>query len=205
MVYGPFDLSDATEAEVSFWLWREFPNTLDYLVLEASYDGVSFQELARWNTTNTNWQLQSYSLNSYKGDNSVWVAWRFYSNSSITADGPWVDDIVIRKYLPGQVTVTGSLNYYNRNGQRVPAPNVRVIVNEIDLDSPGGTDVFGTTTTATDGSFTLGPFTNWDTDETALDPLNRRLDLMIVWQTVEASRGQHWRSRCTLFLESRTK
>jgi hypothetical protein len=64
MQYGPFDLSDAAVAEVSFWLWREFPNTSDYLVLEASHDGIAFQELTRWNTTNKSWQLQTVSLKS---------------------------------------------------------------------------------------------------------------------------------------------
>lgn len=175
MIYGPFDLSDAVMADAWFYLWREMEANRDYLAFEISRDGVAFQELARWSDVNTTWTFQDVDFNEYVGDNSVWVAWRFYSNSSVTRDGPWVDDITIWKYVPGQVTAYGRFYYYDRSGQLLPARYTRVYL--YDADPSGGDDLLGSGTTDENGFWRIGPITNWDTDASGA------LDLYAVFET----------------------
>lgn len=185
MIYGPFDLSDATVAETSFWLWRQIQTCCDYLAFEVSGDGVAFQEAARWTGT-AGWEQKTISLNRYGGDSSVWVAWRFYSNASVVHDGPWVDDVLIRKYVPGRITsISGSFRFYDRLDQLTPARNALVQLYDADPQG-GGDDYLGAGTVITDGSFTIAlaaPIINWDTDDLSPDPYARRLDLYVVWRT----------------------
>jgi len=175
MTYGPFDLSDAVMADAWFYLWREMEVNRDYLAFEISRDGVAFQELARWSDVNTTWTFQDVDYNEYVGDNSVWVAWRFYSNSSVTRDGPWVDDITIWKYVPGQVTAYGRFYFYDRNGHLAPARYTRVYL--YDADPSGGDDLLGLGATDGNGFWQIGPITNWDADASGA------LDLYAVFET----------------------
>jgi hypothetical protein len=118
-------------------------------------------------------------FSDYAADNSVWIAWRFYSDYSVTYQGSWVDDIRIWKYVPGQITVTGSFHYFDRNDFYLPARLVKVYLYDQDVD---GTDdlVAGPVTTQADGSFQFPTIRNWDVDDS--DP-DQRLDLYVVWET----------------------
>ncbi len=103
MIYGPFDLSDAVYAETDFYLWRETEPGYDYLAFEISLDGVNFQELDRWEGDVRAWQYRLVLYDDYVGYANVWIAFRFVSDYSTTYQGPWVDDIGIWKYVPGEV------------------------------------------------------------------------------------------------------
>lgn len=111
MSYGPFDLSDASQADTDFYLWRDIevgpctPNPCDWIAFEISLDGTNFTTLERWSGT-YDWEFKDIYYNSHVGDSSVWVAWRFYSDDSITKVGPWVDDIRIWKYIAPTPTIT---------------------------------------------------------------------------------------------------
>ncbi len=180
MIYGPFDLRDAVLAHTDFQLWRKIRSG-DYLVFEVSHDGVAFQELARWDGSGDGWELKDVYYNDYRGDDSVWVAWRFYSNGSSTWDGPWVDRVRVWKYVPGQVTACGHFYYPDRDGQVWPAPHTRVRLYDAD---PGGTDdLLGEATANADGFWQIGPLRNWDDDDSSTNPSERRLDLYAVFQT----------------------
>lgn len=180
MIYGPFDLSDATMADADFYLWREMETDYDYLAFEVSHDGVAFQELARW-TGSAGWEFKDVYFNDYVGDDSVWVAWRFYSDYSVTYDGPWVDDICLWKFMPGQVTARGSFHYYDRNNNWVPARFTRVYL--YDEDPGGSDDLLTQTTTDANGFFQFLPVCDWDVDDSSPSPYDRRLDLYVVWET----------------------
>lgn len=98
LVYGPFDLSDAADAEIAFWLWMEIePFAEDFFIFYASHDGVIFQELQPWDASLYTWEEIPLSLASYMGDNSVWVRWDFLSDASVGYQGPFLDDITISK------------------------------------------------------------------------------------------------------------
>lgn len=96
MIYGPFDLSNATDADTIFYLWREIETTYDYVFFGVSGDGTNFNGYS-WDGTQ-GWTFLDVYYTDYVGDSSVWVAWVFSSDSSVNLDGPWVDDVSIWKY-----------------------------------------------------------------------------------------------------------
>ncbi|MCS7352479.1 MAG: hypothetical protein RMM10_13435, partial [Anaerolineae bacterium] len=124
MIYGPFDLSDAKAAEVVCWLWRQIQVNNDRIFFGISPDGRTFDGW-QWDGT-ANWQEMRFGLEGYLADPSVWVGWLFESDSTIEYEGPWVDDILIRKYRPGQVTVQGSFFYADRRDNFAPAKFTKV-------------------------------------------------------------------------------
>lgn len=192
MIYGPFDLSDAVVALAQFYLWREIESPYDYLLFEASHDGIAFEEVSRWSDDQQTWEFQPIQFNDYVGDSSVWVAWRFYSDNIVTRQGPWIDDISIWKFVPGEVTVQGSLHYYDRDDLYTPARSMKVYLYDDDGD-PGfdeSDDLLMTTVTSDQGIFQFSPQLNWDQDDTSATPTDRNLDLYVIWETDDPTSGQ---------------
>jgi hypothetical protein len=192
MIYGPFDLSDAVYADADFYLWREIEpryddlTWYDYLAFEVSHDGVNFQELARWDGFVQQWEFEDVYYNDYVGDNSVWVAWRFYSDYSVTYQGPWVDDIRVWKYVPGQVTVQGYIHYYDRTGARVPVQYATIHL--WDANSNGvDYELAYPTTTDQYGRFEFPTTRNWEYWDSG-DP-DHALDLYIVVEAIYNDSG----------------
>jgi hypothetical protein len=95
MIYGPFDLSDATEAGGEFIMWRQIEVNFDFIYFGASHNGTDFTGVT-WDG-NAGCTRHNVGFNAFAGDPSVWVAWVFSSDHSIRHKGPWVDDIVIWK------------------------------------------------------------------------------------------------------------
>ena len=106
MVYGPFDLSDATDAELLFWYWLySESNYYDYLFWGASIDGSSFYgnivsgDSGGWNHVNFD-LTDVYILGDLRGQPQVWIGFTFYSDETITyLEGAYLDDIVLRKMI----------------------------------------------------------------------------------------------------------
>ncbi len=181
MIYGPFDLSDAVDAEVNFNLWREIEPAFDYVSVEVSTDGSTFQPLAFWDGFVQQWEYESVSLRDFTGYSmptgysQVWVAWRFYSDYVTTYQGPWVDDISIWKNVPGQVTGLGSTYYYNRNNVRVPTRYATVHL--FDHNTNGSDYELATAYTDQNGYFQFPTIRNWEYWDSG-DP-DHTLDLYI--------------------------
>lgn len=181
MVYGPFDLSDAATAEIVFWLWRQMQAFYDYLYVGISDNGANYLGYFYYgnNSQVYNWAQYSVSMDDYAGDSSVWVAWKFYSNSSVQYEGPWVDDIVIRKEAPGYVTVNGTLTYQDRDNLTKNGRMTSALLYESD---PGGTDDFlAITSTNGSGYYSFPSILNWDADG---DAANRNLDLYVIFEAI---------------------
>jgi|GEM_PF-1721014 len=108
MYYGPFSLEDATEAELSFRFWARTEYPSDRLRVLASYDG-------RWHgwwatgDWGDEWHSRSLDLTDVVvlgdlcGEPEVWIAFVFQSDDVATDKGVFVDDIVLRKYVPDGV------------------------------------------------------------------------------------------------------
>ncbi|NUM43395.1 MAG: hypothetical protein HUU38_01725 [Anaerolineales bacterium] len=183
MIFGPFDLSDAELAEVTFSLLYETENDHDYLALEISQNGTNFTELGRWsgNIGSTSWTSQLAYLDDYIGDPSVWLAWRFFSDSdTIVYDGPWVDNIDIQKYVHGDVQVTGTVTFndIDPGNTIMPAQSLKATLYEWDLD--GSSEPIETVYTNIDGYYSFSPITNWEDDGVNIGPL----DLFVEWETI---------------------
>lgn len=107
MVYGPFDLSGSTGAQLQFFYWNLSEFGHDTLSWGASADGTSFDIAATISGDSLGWQLVNFNLASYVGDPSVWVAFIFQSDGSGTFQGPFVDDVVLQVTDPAMVFVDG--------------------------------------------------------------------------------------------------
>lgn len=106
MIYGPFDLSNATSAELRFQLWLNSETNYDYFRWGASTDGYAF----RMNDASGNsngWVSKVENFNSfdginYLGQNQVWIGFLFTSDSSIyKPNGVFIDEILLRKCVGG--------------------------------------------------------------------------------------------------------
>ena len=96
MIYGPFDLSDATQAKLEFYYWNNTESGYDYFKWLASSNGRNFQG-DQTSGNSGGWRSQTLDLASYVGDSSVWVAFLFESDGSVTKEGAYVDDITLQK------------------------------------------------------------------------------------------------------------
>ena len=102
MIRGPFDLSDATEAELIFNYWLETEENFDYFKWLASTNGTRFSGYQTDKST-SGWVEKRFDLKSVPtlgnlcGESQVWIGFKFDSDSSVTYRGAFVDDIFLRK------------------------------------------------------------------------------------------------------------
>ncbi len=106
MVYGPFSLADATDAELEYYLWLGAEEGYDAVYEMASTDGASFSD-AGWTGFSGDWVDMSFDLTDVHtlgnlcGEPEVWIAFIFESDYMITDKGAFIDDVVLRKYTAG--------------------------------------------------------------------------------------------------------
>lgn len=107
LIYGPVDMSQALDAELSFNYWFEADAGDEFSVLVSS-DGTNWEGKQTDNGGTGEWFGRNYALDTYVGEPTVYVAFRFASNengdpSKLSA---FVDDVEIRadfgnkQYLP---------------------------------------------------------------------------------------------------------
>jgi hypothetical protein len=158
MVYGPFDLSDANDAELQFYYWNQSEINYDWFGWYASTNGTNFYG-TRVSGDSQGWKFVNFdltnvpTLGNVTGDSSVWIAFYFASDSTNVDDGPFVDDVLLQKYIPptgGNLTVSGVWKYRDRNGTDHPLPFARV---EIWDDDTVGDDLLATAYTSLTGAY----------------------------------------------------
>jgi hypothetical protein len=104
MIYGPFDLSDASSGELGFSLHIRSELDYDSLSWLASTDGNHFYG-RRTSGDSGGWQEETLdltdvpNLGNLAGQPQAWIAFYFQSDDSVVDGGPFVDDIVLRKYV----------------------------------------------------------------------------------------------------------
>ncbi len=96
--YGPLDLSAMSDFYVDFWLWYDTEPDYDWMYFCVSTDGIDYT-CDYWSGYSYDWVEQSYWLTSYVGYSTVYLAWIFESNGSVSGDygydGPYIDDIYV--------------------------------------------------------------------------------------------------------------
>jgi hypothetical protein len=95
MIYGPFDLSNAVDAEVEFDMWREIEPNYDRVAFGVSSDGTNFSSIS-WDGFHP-WEHHTVGFSDFVGDSSVWAAFIFESDSGVTYEGAWIDQVELRK------------------------------------------------------------------------------------------------------------
>jgi hypothetical protein len=106
MRYGPFSLTGASNARMSFWYWLESEENYDFFGWEYTCTG-----LTRWTsvsisgTSDTadagsvpNWRKMTLPLGACAGRPEVYVRFTFRSDLSGTYAGVNLDDILIQKF-----------------------------------------------------------------------------------------------------------
>ncbi|MCC7361356.1 MAG: M4 family metallopeptidase [Anaerolineales bacterium] len=108
MIYGPFSLAGATQAELQLQLWLNSQVGADGACLMASTDGINFSGNCYSGSSGGGFAAKTldltdvYTLGNLTGLGSVWVAVLFQSNASvIMAEGAHVDDVLLRKCVGG--------------------------------------------------------------------------------------------------------
>jgi len=103
MIYGPFSLEDATEAELRFMYWLNSERGNDHLFVGASIGGPFYG--VRTSGTR-DWALHTldltdvFTLGDLTGEDQVRVAFYFFSDESTTLpEGAYVDQVILRKYV----------------------------------------------------------------------------------------------------------
>jgi hypothetical protein len=117
MSVGPFDLSNATDAEVVFSHWTDSEVDYDWLYLLATANGEDWDGPAwsgDWTSPDgcNGWCEERISLTEIGelgnlcGEPEVWIAFVFYSDVDTHYEGSYLDDITVRAMAEGGPTPT---------------------------------------------------------------------------------------------------
>jgi hypothetical protein len=129
MAYGPFSLVGATAAEVNFFHWTKTEYTSqdkkDSFCALASINGSTFNGSCysgSWTQSPgavDGWVAAALDLGrmGLLGQPNVWIAFRFVSDGSDTAEGSYLDDVVLRTWSGPTPTIT-------LTATRTPTPTV---------------------------------------------------------------------------------
>lgn len=112
MVAGPFDLSNATAASLTYDTWFALAANDEFLV-GFSTDGDLFHLMGWSGQSSGGWyhdtnDLGSFGGNSYLGRPQVWVAFQFSSDASGAAEGAYVDNVMLTQRTPAPTIVVGT-------------------------------------------------------------------------------------------------
>ncbi|MBL1213643.1 MAG: T9SS type A sorting domain-containing protein [Ignavibacteriae bacterium] len=91
------DLSGALGADVKFWAKYDIEVGLEFdnMYLEATKDGTTWTQLARFEGEGVPWTQFSYQLDGFLGNSNVKLRFRFYSDQGYRVDGMYIDDFEI--------------------------------------------------------------------------------------------------------------
>jgi hypothetical protein len=117
MVYGPFDLSDATDAAVDFNYISSCEPSYDIFGWYASLDGTNYNGyFLSDSTSDYSWKSNTFDLKTVPtlgnliGHSGVYIAFIFQSDSSISSyAGAYLDNIVLKKFTSGGVTYPSTI------------------------------------------------------------------------------------------------
>ncbi|MBN1181422.1 MAG: C39 family peptidase [Bacteroidales bacterium] len=107
MIYGPFDLSNATDAQLFFYYYNISESNYDYFKWLASTNGTNFYGY-QVSGNSGGWKSKTFdltnvpTLGNLTGQSQVWIAFYFTSDGSSTFEGAYVDDIELKKTLVQQ-------------------------------------------------------------------------------------------------------
>lgn len=117
-VYGPFSLANAAQARLTLQLWCQSERNFDWFYWLAT-DGralggyVYSGDTGGWATAPLNLTSEDDlgHLGHLRAESKAYIAIRFRSDNSIVDDGPFVDNVVVQKYVEGGSAGTTSGTY----------------------------------------------------------------------------------------------
>jgi len=131
MMYGPFDLSTATDAELLFYRWNKTVDP-DRLFWGASLDGNHFYGTVAIGDSG-GWQYASFDLTNVftlgdvTGQPQVWIGFFFISDSAYRDyEGAYIDDVTLRALIgecPGAAETVYFQTHDNENNSHTGTPD----------------------------------------------------------------------------------
>ena len=118
MIYGPFDLTDATDATLEFLYFSDCEPTFDSFGWYASLNGSNYEGYFL-SDTSTNYQLQTKvfdlkavpTIGNLTGKNGIYIAFLFNSDSTVSDyNGAIIDEIVLKKFTSSSYPTAISIN-----------------------------------------------------------------------------------------------
>jgi len=117
MIFGPFSLADATAANAAFDVWMKTQPVAgdvynDYLFYGLSLNGSNFSGFKTAGDTQ-GWYAASFDFSEITalatiGATQVWFGIGFVSDSSVTDEGVYIDNVVLTKTTPTPCSITCS-------------------------------------------------------------------------------------------------
>lgn len=98
MIYGPFDLSRALDARLTFYMWCDTEIDYDWNDCVSSIDGANWVGGGESGSSG-GWVYRNVSLTGRAGQPAVWIAFRFTSDNSVTYPGVYLDQITIEQFI----------------------------------------------------------------------------------------------------------
>lgn len=133
---APLDLSSVSAPTLSFWTRYQLEAGYDYGYVEASSDGINWQNLLAVNGTQTAWQERSVSLAAYAGQPAVRLRFRLQTDYSVNYDGWYIDDVLVRGFTVANSPPSAPVALSPVGGQSVGYPVALTVQNAIDADGP---------------------------------------------------------------------
>ena len=161
MIYGPFDLSDATDATLEFQYFNSSEQDFDYFKWFASTNGSNFFGYqvsgysSNYQFTTINFDLKSIpTLGNVTGNSNVYIAFLFESDSTVVDfEGAFVDSISLRKFVETSssiptVTTNSATNVTENsatlNGTVNPNNSSTTVIFEYGTSASYGTEITAT-------------------------------------------------------------
>jgi subtilisin family serine protease len=82
-------------SKLTFYLRMETEAYEDFLYIEASTDGLNWTNISGAGYTGSRWGIFSNDISAYDGQPTVYIRFRFVTDSQNTADGVYIDDVDI--------------------------------------------------------------------------------------------------------------
>jgi carboxypeptidase T len=142
---NPIDLSNAVAADLAFNQRYKTEVGYDFCYVEASTDGgATWSQVGPpYSGDSGGWGAESLSLSGFCGTASFKLRFRFASDSYITDDGWYVDDVVVLGPAPGNARPTApTLSSPPDGGSVSSAAPILTVANATDAD-PGDVLTYG--------------------------------------------------------------
>ena len=172
MVAGPFDLTGHDTGSFTFDLWLDCEQDHDGLLAGVSADGSSFATRG-WTGNSDGWYAVEIDLADVHGDGAVdftgeptvWIAFIFVSDESVTGEGAYVDNVRVTAEVatPNTPPVANPDSYQTAYETPLVVPAPGVLSNDTDAEddtltaSKVGDPSNGTVTLNANGGFTYTP------------------------------------------------
>jgi hypothetical protein len=127
MTYGPFSLEDADSANLAFDRYLKSEQSHDYFTWGVSVDSLNFHGRAV-SGDSASWVRESIDLGNVPGlgnvcgESKIWIVFGFASNDSVTDEGAYVDNILLRRHRAGVVPRYAAFLPGGRAGLRFGPP-----------------------------------------------------------------------------------